>query len=139
MEKIFYIDANVFIFAYSNDEEIGNNCRKIIDLIINNKIAAFTSVLTFDEFFYQIKKLKGKENALIAASLLLNLNNLKFIGVDFNILNSSLSLLKENNLDPRDSIHLACALSRDIKNIISNDKDFDKIKEIKRHDIKNIV
>ena len=135
MEKSFYIDANVFIFAYANDEEIGSECRKIIDLIANGKIYAFTSVLTFDEFFYQIKKLKGKEKALIAASLFLNLNNLSFIEVNLNIINQSLFLLKEYDLDPRDAIHLACALHKEINNFISNDNDFDKIKEIKRFDI----
>ena len=135
MEKSFYIDANIFIFAYGNDEGLGNDCRKIIDLILKNEIIAFTSTLTFDEFFYQIKKLKGKENALIAASLFLNIGSLNFIGVDVNIINHSLSLLKENNLDPRDAIHLSCALSKNVNNFITNDKDFDKIKEIKRFDI----
>lgn len=135
MEKSFYLDANIFIFAYGNDEEIGNECRKVIDLLINNKMSGFTSVLTFDEFFYQIKKLKGKEKALIAAASFLNLDHLNFIDVNLNIINQSMSLLKEYNLDPRDSIHLACALSKDVKNFISNDKDFDKVKEIKRFDI----
>ena len=75
MEKSFYVDANIFIFAYGNDENIGERCRKIINLVIERKIIVFTSVLTFDEFFYQIKKLKGYENALLASNLFLNLKN----------------------------------------------------------------
>ncbi len=137
MEKSLYIDANIFIFAYGNDEKLGNTCRGIIDLIINGRIIAFTSVLTFDEFFYQIKKLKGYEKALFASHLLLNLKNLNFINVDLEIINYSYSLLGKYKLEPRDAIHLACALSKDIKNIATNDKDFDKIPEIKRFDIKD--
>ena len=136
MEKSFYIDSNIFIFAYSEDKENGVICRKILDLIIENKITAFTSTLTFDEIFNKIMRLKDKQTALIVSDLFLNLNNLKFIEVDLNIVSSSLFLLKKYNLGPRDAIHLACAFSKDLKNIITNDKDFDKIEEIKRHDIK---
>ena len=137
MEKSFYIDSNIFIFAYSEDKENGVVCRKILDLIIENKITAFTSTLTFDEIFNKIMRLKDKQTALIVSDLFLNLNNLKFIEVDLNIVSSSLFLLKKYNLGPRDAIHLACAFSKDLKNIITNDKDFDKIEEIKRYDIKN--
>ncbi len=137
MEKSFYIDANVFIFAYCNDELLGTKCREIINLIVNNKIKAFTSVLTFDEFFYQVKKIKGYESALSSAELFLNLRNLNFVDVNINMINYSYSLLKIYSLNPRDAIHLACALSENVSNIISNDKDFDKIKEIKRLDIKD--
>ena len=136
MEKSFYIDSNIFIFAYSEDKENGVICRKILDLIIENKITAFTSTLTFDEIFNKIMRLKDKQTALIVSDLFLNLNNLKFIEVDLNIVSSSLFLLKKYNLGLRDAIHLACAFSKDLKNIITNDKEFDKIEEIKRHDIK---
>jgi len=136
MEKSFYIDSNIFIFAYSEDKENGVVCRKILDLIIENKITAFTSTLTFDEIFNKIMRLKDKQTALIVSDLFLNLNNLRFIEVDLNIVSSSLFLLKKYNLGLRDAIHLACAFSKDLKNIITNDKDFDKIEEIKRHDIK---
>ena len=137
MEKSFYIDSNVFIFAYTDDKENGVVCRKILNLIIENKIEAFTSTLTFDEIFNKITKLKDKNTALIVSDLFLNLNNLKFIEVSLAIINDSLSLLKQYNLGPRDSIHLACALYKNISKIITNDKDFDKIKEIKRFDIKD--
>jgi predicted nucleic acid-binding protein len=36
------------------------------------------------------------------------------------------------NLSPRDAIHLASALSRKAIAIVSDDEDFDQIKEIKR-------
>ena len=135
MEKSFYVDSNIFIFAYSDEKENGIICRKILNLIVEEKINVFTSVLTFDEVFNKIMKLKDKETALVASKLFLNLQNLNFIDVNWNTINSSLLLLKDYNLGPRDSIHLACALSKNLKNIITNDKDFDKIKEIKRFDI----
>ncbi len=138
MEKGFYLDANIFVFAYCNDDQFGIKSREILNLVINNKIMAYTSVLTFDEMFYQVKKLKGYEKALVASDSFINLRNLKFISIDLTIINYSYSLLKRYNLGPRDAIHLACALSYDLRQIITNDKDFDKVVEIKRFDIKDI-
>jgi len=39
-------------------------------------------------------------------------------------------------LSPRDSIHIASALSKKTKTIVSDDEDFDHIKEIKRTPLK---
>ena len=130
-EETYYIDSNVFIFAYNDDEKLGELSRQILNLIINNKINAFTSILTFDELFYQVKRLKGRENALLSSKLFLNLKNLNFIDVNLNILANSYSILKNYNLNPRDAIHLSCALFRNIKNIITDDEDFNNIKDIK--------
>ena len=138
MEKSFYLDSNIFIFAYCDDKKDGAICRNIVELATNNKIKIFTSTLTFDEIFNKITKLKDKKFALIVSKLFLNLKNLNFINADLEIINYSHSLLEKYDLGPRDAIHLACALSKGINNIISNDKDFDKISEIKRFDIKDI-
>ena len=137
MEKSFYLDSNIFIFAYCDDKKDGAICRNIVELATNNKIKIFTSTLTFDEVFNKITKLKDKKFALIVSKLFLNLKNLNFINADLEIINYSHSLLEKYDLGPRDAIHLACALSKGINNIISNDKDFDKIPEIKRFDIKD--
>ena len=44
----------------------------------------------------------------------------------------ALDLLKEYNLDYEDSIHLATAKRTNAAEIVSNDKDFDRVKWIKR-------
>ena len=59
------------------------------------------------------------------------LPNLEFIGVDEGIITQAQSLMDKYNLSPRDSIHVASALSRKATIIISDDEDFDQIKEIK--------
>src|SRR3989344_9675847 len=99
MEKSFYIDSNVFIFAYSDESDLGKLSRNIIDMVVKGKIKAFTSCLTFDETFYKIKKLKDKQTAIGVTNLFLNLNNLNFIKVDMEIISYSLNLLKDYNLE----------------------------------------
>ena len=44
----------------------------------------------------------------------------------------ALEIMENNNVGPRDAIHISSALSQGINEIISLDKDFDKVKEIKR-------
>ncbi len=132
MEKKYYIDSNVFIFAYCYDNKDGDYCRNIIKKIINNEIQAFTSSLTFDELFYKTFKLKDRKTALLVADLFLNLKNINFISVDYNIMCLTNSLLIKHSIGPRDAIHLACCLNNKINIIISTDKDFDEIKEVKR-------
>src|SRR3989344_9234003 len=108
MEKSFYLDSNIFIFAYCDDKKDGAICRNIVELATNNKIKIFTSTLTFDEIFNKITKLKDKKFALIVSKLFLNLKNLNFINADLEIINYSHSLLEKYDLGPRDAIHLAC-------------------------------
>ena len=56
-----------------------------------------------------------------------------FLEVDKNVLSMAQTLVdRYDRLNPRDSIHIASALSKKIKQIISDDKDFDIVKEIKR-------
>ena len=47
-------------------------------------------------------------------------------------LSQAQALISKYNLHPRDSIHVSSAIGKKIKTIISDDEEFDKIKEIKR-------
>ena len=49
-------------------------------------------------------------------------------------------LIREKyNLKPRDSIHLSSAIRRGIKKIITDDRDFDNLKEIERIGLKDLL
>jgi predicted nucleic acid-binding protein len=61
-----YLDANVFIYAALYEGEKGDKARKLIKKVREGEEAAFTSVLTFDEFFWIVKKERGFDSALEA-------------------------------------------------------------------------
>ena len=44
--------------------------------------------------------------------------------------------MEKYNLSPRDSIHVASALNKKAPIIVSDDEDFDQIKEVKRKPLK---
>ena len=55
-----------------------------------------------------------------------------FISADANIVTKAQNLIEKYNLKPRDSIHIASAIEKKIKTIISDDEDLDKVSEIER-------
>lgn len=135
MEKgtAYYLDTNVLIYATVNDDTLGHKCRSILASINSIKIDGFTSCLTIDEFLWSLKKISP--NTYISESEnMLNLN-IKFINVDKNILYEALEIIKEFNLKPRDAIHAATMKMNNIKVIISEDSDFDKVNWIRRRSI----
>jgi len=129
---MMYLDANVFLNATLNQEDEGEKARNLIEKLQKAEIAAATSAPSFDEVFWIVKKHRNFINALRAAKALLEIPNLTFLEVNDETLWSAYNLAEKYRLDPRDAIHIACALDHAIFTIISEDEHFDKVKEIKR-------
>lgn len=127
-----YIDSMLFIYGAINTDEIGEKTREVIKEIRKGKEEAITSTLTYDEVFWKVKKEKNHEQALKIGKSLLKMNNLRFQRVDNKILWRAQDQMKRYKLDPRDAIHLACALKKEVYAIISEDKGFDRVKGINR-------
>ncbi len=129
-----YLDSNVFIYALigpSNDKKVISS-KNLISSVSKGEVKAITSFLTWDEVVYSIKKHFGLEFSLKEGKNLLNMPNLQFAEVDKNIIFLAQKIMEKYKIKPRDAIHIATALASNINEIISDDKDFDKIKEIKR-------
>jgi len=129
---MIYLDANVFLNAILNQEAEGEKARDLLRKLQKAEIVAATSALSFDEVFWIVKKHRGFISALKAAKTLLEIPNLTFLELNDQTLWSAYNLAEKYKLDPRDAIHIACALDHAIFTIISEDEHFDKVREIKR-------
>lgn len=127
-----YFDSNFFIYAVLDRGKKGKWARDLIKDIESGKEYAATSALTYDEFYWKVNKEKGFEPALEATEAFLEMPNLRFLEIDHEVIWKSFELIKNLKLDPRDSIHAACALIRGVYTIVSEDKDFDVIRELNR-------
>ena len=128
---MLYLDANVFIYAAINTEEIGEKGRTLLQKIQQGDQKGATSVLTFDQVFWSIKKRKP-ELAQETSYALLNFPNLEIIPADRKLALFALKIINEYNLAPRDALHAATAITSKADYIVSTDPHFDKIKELKR-------
>jgi len=128
-----YIDANIFLQGILYDDE---NINKILFKMVNKEFLGYTSVLSWDEIVFIVRKFLGKEIAIKEGEKFLKMPNLIFIDANKNIIEKSQRLINKYNIKPRDAIHVASALINGANEIISDDKDFDKIKEIKRIEVK---
>jgi predicted nucleic acid-binding protein len=129
---MIYLDANVFLSAILNREDEGEKARDLLQKLQKAEIVAATSALSFGEVFWIVRKHRGFISALKAAKTLLEIPNLTFLEVNDQTLWSAYNLAEKYRLDPRDAIHIACALDHAIFTIVSEDEHFDKVKEIKR-------
>lgn len=137
MKGTFYIDSNVFLYPvlYNGIKE-SETAREILSDIEGKNIQAYTSTLTWDEVSYVVERIFGKTDSIEVGKRFLNFPFLRFIPVDDEIIRRSQVIREKYNLKPRDSIHVSCAIERNISKIITNDADFDGIKEITRVPIK---
>ncbi len=132
---MIYIDSNVFIFAALNNEELGDSARLILEEVENGNMGALTSVLTFDEVIWIVKKNRNFEDAISIGEAFLNMPGLHLVDVNQDLLAISISIMRKYKTDPRDSIHAATAVTQKANIIISEDTDFNKIKELERKSI----
>jgi len=134
-----YVDSNVFLYSvlYSPDlEPKAKRAKEILQKIENKNLSAATSTLTWDEVVWVATKLLGRSGGIAQGQKLLGFPNLEFINIDEGIITHAQSLLDKYKISPRDSIHVASALSRKATTIISDDEDFDQIKEMNRIPLK---
>lgn len=129
-----YIDSNIFIYPVVNpaDDARAVACRKILLKIVNRELVAVTSFLTWDEFVYVLRKHLGREIAVSEGNKFLLFPYLTFLKVDERVISAAQSLLSSYDLQPRDAIHVASALLHDIHEVVSDDSDFDVVKDVKR-------
>jgi predicted nucleic acid-binding protein len=129
---MIYLDSCVPIYAAINPGSRGRWSRSLLTSIEKGDESAVTSTLTLDEFTYKVREVEGAEASVEAGRILLDLPNLRFAPVDYEVLWRSLELVEKFGLYPRDSIHTATAQLQNINTIISEDKDFDTVPKIKR-------
>jgi len=139
MEKVneAYIDSQVFIKSILGTDTDAEKARAIISAIESKQTGGHTSILTFDEVAFSVRKIAGFEKSIIAGQYFLKIPNLTFIEATYGIIKLAQELIEKYRIRPRDAIHAACSVHKGIKIIVSDDADFDSLKELERKSIKD--
>jgi len=136
MEKV-YIDTNIFLnpILYDiNKNQEAKKSKNFLEEIITNKKIGLTSVLTWDEFVWIVRKTLGIHIAIEKGKKFLVFPNLRIVKISLTTINRAQDLISNYHIQPRNAIHAASALENKINKIISFDDDFDIINEIERNE-----
>jgi predicted nucleic acid-binding protein len=136
---MIYLDASFFVIAALDAGENGNGARACIRLMNERAdTVALTSLLTFDEVAYAVKKQEGRESGIRAGEALLG-TNILFSDITRDIVGHALPILKHNGLDPRDALHAATMKKHSVQEIVSADADFDRVPWLKRISVQQFL
>ena len=130
---IYYIDSNIFFYAKINDAKYGRSSGGILELISKAKVTAATSSLVLLEVSnsmvkYGLSKEVKQEIAAII-SLPLRLEDLESTDAS-----NATRLFEDHRISPYDCAHVAIMQRIGSTQIVSADKDFDRVQEIDRID-----
>ncbi|MBI2583253.1 MAG: type II toxin-antitoxin system VapC family toxin [Candidatus Aenigmarchaeota archaeon] len=129
---MIYLDANVFIYAAGAGTAKGERAREVIQAVQSGKLQAASSVLTFDEVVWELRKQIGMESALIATQSFFLLPDLEIYNATRGIFLDALEIMRHEKMKPRDSIHMATMRNHGIHEILTEDPDFGNVRGIKR-------
>lgn len=135
-----FLDANVFIYAYYKSRRrldpialaMKKIAKDIISKIESGEEKVVTTVVHLSEIANIIKYAVGIDVISRLLMRILELENVKVIGVDVEDYRSAVTEALLLNIDPNDSLAVITCRKLGIKEIITFDKDFDKVKDIKR-------
>ncbi|MFQ5712179.1 MAG: type II toxin-antitoxin system VapC family toxin [Candidatus Geothermarchaeales archaeon] len=126
-----YLDSNLFVFALLDKTRRGDDTRKFLGEL-HEKQRAITSSLTFDEIMWVLIKNRKKHLLRTAIEGIYSIVNLEIVGVSPLIPILALELMEKYDIMPRDAFHAAVMQIKNEKEIVTDDKDFDRIDGIKR-------
>ena len=127
-----YVDINIFVYWLGKHPTLGKVALEWIRRIeVSSRGSYVTSSLTLYETLVIISGLVGRslrDKTLIEGVVnpIMNLKGLVIEPLRPEDYTQALDLMEEYSLDYEDSLHLSVAKRKGAKEIISNDKDFDK-------------
>jgi predicted nucleic acid-binding protein len=132
---LLYIDSNIFVYPVIYDPDAISEARKSKDFLLTialGKAEACTATITWDEVAWVVRKVFSFELSAEESKKFLSFPNLRLLGVKKSTIIRAQDLVEKYRLTPRDAIHAATALENKITTLVSYDKDFDNMNEIKR-------
>lgn len=136
-KAMIYLDANIFLYPQTGTDTLSGACVVLLEKAVKEEIEAGTSVLTWDEFHHSLHKKLGKSAATEQSKLFLALPGITFFPATEEVITKAQEIVEKYRLDPRDAIHAATALLNNCTAIVSDDPDFDAVKELKRTPLKH--
>lgn len=128
------IDANVFIYAAGGEHPYKGPCLRVLDSVQRGALEANTDVEVLQEVlhFYQRRATVAMGVAVLRNALTLFPHPLQIDPPT--LVTAGDILITRPSLEARDAVHAAVILRQRLEGIISSDRGFDGIPDIRRFD-----
>lgn len=126
---MIYLDSNVFVIASNRDDERWDQAMELLGRMEEGDIQCCTSVITVEEVVWGVSNLVGRKEAKEVWESILEEPNLRFVPLEELDISSAKDYFPK--LDPRDCLHLQTFKKSKSDFLVTEDKDFDNLEEIK--------
>ena len=131
--KPVFIDTNIPMYAAGTPHPLRDPCQAIIRAVAEGKLKAVTDAEVLQEILYRYLHIGEWEKGLMVFDLFRRIMLGHILPLDEEDVQRARELAEEYpRLSPRDLIHLAVMLRHGLHEIISADRGFDRIREIRR-------
>lgn len=132
--RAYFVDTSVVMYAAGAEHPYKESCSQIITAISAGKIVAATSTEVCQEVLHRFSLIKRREEGIrvVKDMLLIVPQILAFTHED--IEKAVQVLQRYHGVSSRDAVHVAVMQNNDLDTIISSDRHFDIISEIRRTD-----
>lgn len=128
-----FIDTNVPMYAAGNPHPLREPCQRVVTAIVGRQIDAVTDTEAFQEIFHRFFSLRQRGRGLDLFDTFHRIMVGRILPVsDGDLLRARALADRYPRLDPRDLIHLAVMLGAQIEEIITADRAFDEVREVRR-------
>lgn len=128
-----YVDTNVFLYAIGTEHRYREPCRALMLALGDGRLSGETSAETIQEIVHHRRRrgdAEATERGRRAAELCTTV-----YAFDRELALASLGLIDRHpHLPTRDSVHAATAIARDLRFVLSADRDFDTVGGLERID-----
>ena len=125
-----FVDSNIPMYAAGKEHPNKIPSIKILKLISEGKIIGMTSTEVFQEILYRYQAIDLLDKGLEVFDSFSSIID-ETLSINLNIMRETRNILKENNINARDAVHIATMDYYGISYIVSHDKHFKKFKHIR--------
>ena len=129
-----FVDAAVVMHAAGGEHPLRDPCRRIIDGISDGSVDGVTSAEVVQEIFHRFLSIRRPEDGAILAERTQDLMA-PVLPITHALMRRVPELARRYpTLDARDLVHVATCIHEGITEIISPDRGFDQVAELRRLD-----
>ena len=128
-----FVDSNIPMYAAGKEHPNKIPSIKILKLISEGKIIGMTSTEVFQEILYRYQAIDLLDKGLEVFDSFSSIID-ETLSINLKIMRETRNILKENNINARDAVHIATMDYYGISYIVSHDKHFKKFKHIRYFD-----